>query len=117
MSYMTRIPKLKLGQFGHSFRRNISTEVVQTIEQRTHDPGNADVLWRNLSLGVALPAILLAMGNCYMNSISHGHHRSEYCEIPYLKVIRKPFPWGDGKHSLFHNPKTNWIPGVGYEED
>ncbi|XP_076288006.1 cytochrome c oxidase subunit 6A1, mitochondrial [Lasioglossum baleicum] len=116
MSCMSRISKLKLGQFGHTFRRNIVT--VETVEQRSHDPGEGAVrLWRNLSLFGAFPAILLAMANCYMNSMNNGHHRPEYLEMPYLKVLRKPFPWGDGKHSLFHNPKTNWIPGVGYEED
>lgn len=27
----------------------------------------------------------------------------------------QPFPWKDGKHSLFHNPYYNAIPPDGYE--
>nr|XP_033331242.1 cytochrome c oxidase subunit 6A1, mitochondrial-like [Megalopta genalis] len=110
MLLMSKIPKL--GQFGHVIRRN----VVATVEQRSHRSGDGAIrLWKYISLFVGAPCILLAMANCYINSL-HPHKRPEPIELPYLKVMRKPFPWGDGKHSLFHNPKTNWIKGVGYEE-
>ena len=42
-------------------------------------------------------------------------HRPEYKEYEFLNIRRTPFPWGDGKHTFFHNPKRNPIPGVGYE--
>merc|ERR1712167_371383 len=32
--------------------------------------------------------------------LSH-HHHSETTLYPYRKIRSKPFPWGDGQHSLF----------------
>ncbi|KZC10662.1 PREDICTED: cytochrome c oxidase subunit 6A1, mitochondrial-like [Dufourea novaeangliae] len=105
-----------LGQFGQMFKRT-ETTVVQTVEQRSHSTGEGAIkLWRNLTLFGAVPAILLSTINCYINHINHKEERPEPIPYPYMKIMNKRFPWGDGKHSLFHNPKKNWIPGVGYEE-
>merc|ERR1711966_456542 len=32
--------------------------------------------------------------------ISHSHHE-EQIVYPFRKIRNKPFPWGDGQHSLF----------------
>ncbi|EJW84778.1 cytochrome c oxidase subunit VIa family protein [Wuchereria bancrofti] len=51
-----------------------------------------------------------------------GHQMEEhfdqekYVHYPYLTVRNKPLPWGDGNHSLFHNPERNYVPGVGFEK-
>ncbi|XP_076227979.1 cytochrome c oxidase subunit 6A1, mitochondrial [Nomia melanderi] len=110
---MSRIRNL--GQFGQMFTRNLVT--VKTVEQLSHRPSEGTLkLWRFMTLFVGAPCLVLCMINCYINSLNEHHERPPPLEMPYLKIMRKPFPWGDGKHSLFHNPKTNWIPGVGYEE-
>lgn len=38
---------------------------------------------------------------------------------PYEHMYRhtKNWPWGNGKKSLFHNPKFNAVHGEGYEDD
>lgn len=101
----------KIGQFGHTFKRGF----VRPMEQLVHSPGpGPQNMWRNITLLVGCPSLLLAAVNCMLDK--HEHKRPEVIYYPYMKILNKPFPWGDGKHSLFHNPKTNYIPGIGYEE-
>ncbi|XP_012538757.1 cytochrome c oxidase subunit 6A, mitochondrial [Monomorium pharaonis] len=74
------------------------------------------LLWKRLSFFVGFPAIGLAMVNCYLNHQAHHHDEPpEFIPYDHLRIRTKPFPWGDGNHSLFHNRKTNPLP-EGYEE-
>ncbi|XP_011687886.1 PREDICTED: cytochrome c oxidase subunit 6A, mitochondrial-like [Wasmannia auropunctata] len=74
------------------------------------------LLWKRLSFFVGFPAILMGMVNCYLNHQEHHHDPPpEFVAYEHMRIRTKKFPWGDGNHSLFHNPKANALP-EGYEE-
>ncbi|XP_050295113.1 cytochrome c oxidase subunit 6A2, mitochondrial-like [Anthonomus grandis grandis] len=74
-------------------------------------------VWKKLFYFVACPSIILCAVNCYLTHMEHAAHPHErkFVKYEYMAVRTKPFPWGDGNHSLFHNPKVNALP-TGYEE-
>ncbi|KAF7624795.1 hypothetical protein Mgra_00009923 [Meloidogyne graminicola] len=54
----------------------------------------------------------------HLEEIEHLKHKKQEDYIPYAYLAKRtnPFPWGDGNKGFFHNPYTNWVPGVGYEK-
>ncbi|XP_076755784.1 uncharacterized protein LOC143426300 [Xylocopa sonorina] len=71
--------------------------------------------WRLLSF-LSIPVIILMSGYVYSRQLEKQNEpRPEFVDVPYLRRIVKPFPWGDGRHTLFHNPKKNPISPHGYE--
>ena len=89
-------------------------------EEEAHSV-KALVMWRNISYFVAVPALLFLGVNSYLKEMAHFKHleehgREEYRQFTHLALRTKPFPWGDGNHTLLHNPHTNALPD-GYEDE
>ncbi|VDN50384.1 unnamed protein product, partial [Dracunculus medinensis] len=77
----------------------------------------AKTFWKKVFFFCAIPSMLLTAYGAKKIHDKEGHFdQSKYVEYPYLNVRNKPFPWGDGNHSLFHNKKTQFTPGIGFEE-
>ncbi|KAL1488959.1 hypothetical protein ABEB36_014743 [Hypothenemus hampei] len=105
----------------HSIKRFLRTSTIRAAEYEgpsavsgVHEGGYK--IWKNISLFVAFPSIILCAVNCYLQHQEHEKHPHEkhFVKYEYLAVRTKRFPWGDGNHSLFHNPRVNALPS-GYE--
>lgn len=102
-----------------AWRRSAST-YAQNLETEHHHAIGLTNTWRNISLFAALPLCMLTAYNGFKKEQEHHHHiqehgRAEFHAYSHLRIRTKPFPWGDGNHSLIHNPKTNPLP-EGYED-
>ncbi|KAK6742332.1 hypothetical protein RB195_009912 [Necator americanus] len=79
---------------------------------------NSKETWKKIFYVASIPCLAITMYGAYKE---HSHHkaqeRPEYVEYPFMNVRNKPFPWGDGNHSLFHNPREQYVPGVGFEKE
>ncbi|XGW16018.1 hypothetical protein V3C99_001456 [Haemonchus contortus] len=74
--------------------------------------------YKNIFVFVSIPCLAIAMYAAYIDYIARKERdRPKYIPYAYLNVRKRPFPWGDGNHSLFHNPREQYVPGVGFEED
>ncbi|KYN40440.1 Cytochrome c oxidase subunit 6A1, mitochondrial [Trachymyrmex septentrionalis] len=81
-----------------------------------HVDPRKQAFWRILSLCVALPIVVIMSAVTYARVKEKAKKpREPFQDLPYMYRRTKPFPWGDGNHSFFHNPVMNPIPPHGYE--
>ncbi|XP_033226021.1 cytochrome c oxidase subunit 6A1, mitochondrial-like [Belonocnema kinseyi] len=92
--------------------RRYSASPLPTKQDYQHAE-KAAKMWEKLSLFVAIPVCIITAANTYFNH--HEHERPEFIPYDHLRIRNKKFPWGDGNHTLFHNPKVNALP-TGYED-
>ncbi|CAK9821952.1 Cytochrome c oxidase subunit 6A2, mitochondrial [Anthophora retusa] len=65
---------------------------------------------------IAIPVLIFMSARTYSRELEKRKQpRMEYKRYRYLGRINKPFPWGDGRRSFFHNPVKNPIAPHGYE--
>ncbi|CAG8440355.1 7603_t:CDS:2 [Ambispora gerdemannii] len=103
-----------------SFRRGLATVAnsegtVPFVAQRQAIKEHAAAttrLWKNITIYVCVPSLILATWNAYRIMKEHEKHEAHHHVspeerplYPYMRLRNKPFPWGDGDHTLFHNPK------------
>lgn len=108
-----------LRKFRVVLTRRLSAFTQAIAEEEAH-AAKTTSLWKNISLFVAIPGVLFVGYNAYNTEQEHlkhiaEHGKPEFVEYSHLRIRSKPFPWGDGNHSLFHNPHTNALPD-GYED-
>ncbi|XP_075253203.1 cytochrome c oxidase subunit 6A2, mitochondrial-like [Convolutriloba macropyga] len=101
---------------------NINEFVKESLGENSEHHAQSSNFWKAATFFIAIPAMMLGAYNAYRKEAAHHLHslhegRPEYKPYPHLGIIRKPFPWGDGKRGLFFNPKKNPVPGEGYVDE
>ncbi|KAI6661545.1 Cytochrome c oxidase subunit 6A2, mitochondrial-like [Oopsacas minuta] len=92
------------------------SEYAKIFQAEQAHAGKSYLLWKRVSMFVVVPALTWCLYNTYVLEEEHNTHpRQEFEPYDHLRIRKKPFPWGDGNHTLFHNPQLNALP-EGYEE-
>merc|ERR1712038_734215 len=91
-----------------------SGQGVGRITAPHHDSGWKK--WRTAFFIVGIPCLVVGHLNAFVLADPEDHKRPEFVPYEYMRTRSKRFPWGDGNHSLFHNPQKNALPD-GYEEE
>ncbi|XP_064346022.1 cytochrome c oxidase subunit 6A1, mitochondrial-like [Camelus dromedarius] len=91
-------------------------QLRRPMSSGAHGEEGSARMWKALTYFVALPGVGVSMLNVFLKSHHEEEERPEFIAYPHLRVRSKPFPWGDGNHTLFHNPHVNPLP-TGYEDE
>ncbi|XP_045722020.1 cytochrome c oxidase subunit 6A1, mitochondrial-like [Mirounga angustirostris] len=81
-----------------------------------HSEEGSAHMWKALTYFAVLPGMDVSMLNVFLRSHHREHERPEFIAYHHLHIRSKPFPWGDGNHTLFHNSHVNPLP-IGYEDE
>ncbi|XP_004691040.1 PREDICTED: cytochrome c oxidase subunit 6A1, mitochondrial [Condylura cristata] len=90
--------------------------LTRPMSSGAHGEEGSARMWKALTYFVALPGVAVSMLNVFLKSKHAEHERPEFIAYPHLRIRSKPFPWGDGNHTLFHNAHVNPLP-TGYEDE
>ncbi|CAG8643736.1 3051_t:CDS:2 [Dentiscutata heterogama] len=91
---------------------SLSPFAKERLAIEEHAKGTART-WKNITIYVCTPALFLGVANSYRIMKEHEahhaehEHEEEHPHFQYQRIRTKPFPWGDGDKTLFHNPKVN----------
>ncbi|XP_007093611.1 cytochrome c oxidase subunit 6A1, mitochondrial [Panthera pardus] len=91
-------------------------QLGRSMSSGAHGEEGSARMWKALTYFVALPGVGVSMLNVFLKSHHGEHERPEFVAYPHLRIRSKPFPWGDGNHTLFHNSHVNPLP-TGYEDE
>lgn len=90
----------------------------KSMTSTLRDSDTTKSTWKKIFFWASLPCLAITMYAAYKDHVNHkAHERPDYVPYPFLNVRNKPFPWGDGNHSFFHNATEQYVPGVGFEKD
>ncbi|VDL79915.1 unnamed protein product [Nippostrongylus brasiliensis] len=82
------------------------------------ESGQIGAKWKSIFLFASIPCLAITMYGAHREHQKKSkEERPQYVAYEFLNVRKRPFPWGDGNHSLFHNPREQYVPGVGFEQE
>merc|ERR1719309_46726 len=82
----------------------VSQPMMVTVRGMSNNqPGKPNhAIWRRYFFGVSVPLIIIS--HVYTFGIMEPAKRPEFVPYEHLRIINRPFPWGDGKHPFIFNP-------------
>lgn len=103
------------GQFLYKMSKSDDCECDDEDVDEDHSEDDANI-WRILTLYVCIPVIFLGSFLIWRHETTETHERPEFIPYDHMRIRTRPFPWGDGNHTFFHNKCVNALPD-GYEEE